>query len=207
MSNLAGLENRDIVEKPSEADKVDDVIEEHTEEESPLEMSVGDDNVDEANAGDTGGSDNDSLAESVEQDQFSPGRQVEEVLDPETGEMNEVSVIETEETDGIFSDGPKSSDYPVLRDLFNEEGLGSTKDKRDRDGSGSDDDGIVSKQLKLSQHDSDSAQQAGEVFVDPSQGGGGKGHVREGVGMENSLGNEGEEDGHVGELDVELPAD
>ena len=126
---------------------------------------------------------------------------MEKVLDPETGEINEVSLDESEETDGIFSDAPKSSDYPVLREMFEGEGLGSGKEKRDRDGSGSDDE-MLSKQLKLSDHDLDSTQQAGEGLGDSSQGSGGKALGSEGRGPENSHDLNGAEDDHAGELAV-----
>ena len=72
------------------------------------------------------------------------------LLDPVTGEVGEAVSFESGENDVQFSDGPNSSDYPILRNLFNEGDLTASLDKRDRDTSESEEDGGNQKQLKLS---------------------------------------------------------
>ena len=92
----------------------------------------------------------DSVDESVEEEQSSDPLQAS---DPKNVEVEEVLDSVFDWDDRNFSDGPKSSDMPVLMSLFNEEEAISASDKRDRDGSQSDDDEMVPKQLKLSEQD------------------------------------------------------
>ena len=95
------------------------------------------------------------------------------IIDPVSGVIHEISHSGSDEEDRIYSDGPKSSDYPVLRDMFNEGEVFELNEKRDRDFS--DADGSVAKQLKLSGQLAVGGQQ-----VDSGGGVGGHGeHVQE----------------------------
>ena len=77
---------------------------------------------------------------------------VGEVLAGKDVEEEEAISFETEDGFEPFSDGPKSSDIPFMKSLFDEENLSSSRppDKRDRDVSGSEEDDLNCKQLRLS---------------------------------------------------------